>query len=144
MPPTTTTDLASVLGVTKSQRTDLGIIESIMDGLSVKALYRIANFVSPHDAKFRFQIVPKATLERRRKQHGQRLTVEEGAKVARLAKVWSSAMEVWRTEENARAFLFRPHVLLSSRKPIDVALGTDLGARLVEEILGRLKYGSAP
>jgi hypothetical protein len=33
--------------------------------------------------------------------------------------------------------------VLTGRRPIDVILGTELGARLVEQILGRLRYGSA-
>ena len=136
--------VASVLGISKSQRTTLGIIRAIMDGLPVTAVYRIASAVSPHDVNFRFKIVPKATLERRKKHSRARLTVEEGGRVERLVRVWSSAIDVWGAEENARAFLFRPHALLSGRKPIDMALATDLGARLVEDILGRLKYGSAP
>jgi putative toxin-antitoxin system antitoxin component (TIGR02293 family) len=135
--------VASALGL-KGARTTLGIIETIREGLPVKALYRIASFVSPDDATFRFQFVPKATIARREKQPGKRLTVDEGGKVARVARVWVSALGVWGTEDNARAFLFRPHALLAGGKPIDVAIGTDLGAQLVEDILGRLKYSSAP
>jgi putative toxin-antitoxin system antitoxin component (TIGR02293 family) len=141
--PTTPDTVASVLGITKGQRTTLDIIDEIVKGLPVKTLYRISNFVAPGDANFKFQIVSKATLARRKKQPGARLTSDESDRLARLAKVWTFAKEVWGDEENARAFLFRPHALLTDRRPIDVILGTDLGARLVEEILGRLQYGSA-
>jgi putative toxin-antitoxin system antitoxin component (TIGR02293 family) len=137
--------VANVLGVSKRQRrTGLGLVDTIMNGLPVKAVDRVASAVAPGDANFRFRIVPKATLERRKKSPRARLTIEEGDRVARVAKVWSAATDVWGSEEAARAFLFRPHMLLAGRKPIDVALGTDLGARLVEDILGRLKFGSAP
>ncbi len=34
-------------------------------------------------------------------------------------------------------------MMLEGRRPVDVVLATDMGARLVEDILGRLKYGSA-
>jgi putative toxin-antitoxin system antitoxin component (TIGR02293 family) len=88
--------------------------------------------------------VPKATLERRKKSPGSRLSADESARVARVAKVWSAALDVWKNDEAAREFLSSPHMLLGGRKPLDIAVGTDLGARLVEEILGRLQYGTAP
>ena len=59
-----------------------------------------------------------------------------------MAGLWAEATDVWGGEEEARAFLFRPHPLLEGRTPIDLVLGSDLGARLVEDILGRLRYGS--
>jgi putative toxin-antitoxin system antitoxin component (TIGR02293 family) len=57
--------------------------------------------------------------------------------------VWGLAVDVWGEDEAARAFFFRSHALLEGRRPVDVVIGSDLGARLVEEILGRLKHGTA-
>lgn len=137
--------VADVLGVSKGRgRSGLGLIDTIENGLPVRALDRLASAIAPGDTSFRFRIIPKATLERRKKSPRARLTSEEGDRVARVAKVWSAAKEVWGSEEAARAFLSRPHMLLGGRKPLDLALGTDLGARLVEDILGGLKYGTAP
>jgi len=34
-------------------------------------------------------------------------------------------------------------MLLNGRIPADLAIKTDEGARLVEDVLGRLKYGTA-
>ena len=61
----------------------------------------------------------------------------------RLARVSTMALDVWKTDVAARAFLFRPHPMLEGQRPVDVARATDLGAQLVEGILGRLKHGSA-
>ncbi|MBV9777902.1 MAG: DUF2384 domain-containing protein, partial [Acetobacteraceae bacterium] len=72
-----------------------------------------------------------------------RLSPEESARVARLAQVWALALEVWGGEEEARAFLFRPHPMLDERRPIDVVLANEFGRPLVEGILGALQYGSA-
>jgi putative toxin-antitoxin system antitoxin component (TIGR02293 family) len=144
MPPAAET-VARILGITTGQRnpTTMNMIDQIEKGLPVKALYRISSYVAPDDVNFKFQIVSRATLARRKKQPGARLTIDESDRLARLAKVWAFARDVWGNAESARAFLFRPHPILTDRRPIDVILGTDLGARLVEEILGRLKYGSA-
>ncbi len=137
-------NIADALGLKgKGQRSTLGMIEEIMKGLPVDALYRIAHWVAPGDANFKFQIVSKPTLARRKSRPDAHLTPDESDRLARLAQVWTFALEVWGDEESARAFLFRPHPLLNGRKPIDLSLATDLGARLVEEILGRLKYGTA-
>jgi putative toxin-antitoxin system antitoxin component (TIGR02293 family) len=119
------------------------VIARIERGLPVAALDRVARLVAPDDANLKYRIVSRATFARRKKRQGQRLTADESDRLARLAKVWAFAREVWGGDAEARAFLLRPHMMLEGRRPIDVALGTELGARLVEDILGRLKYGSA-
>jgi putative toxin-antitoxin system antitoxin component (TIGR02293 family) len=132
--------LAHALGLGRFKaRTTLEMIDEIQKGLPVKALYHLSGIIAPDDASFRYLIVPKATLARRT----SRLTAEESDRLARLASVWSLAEDVWGDAGAARAFLFRPHPLLGGRKPIDVLLGTDLGARLVEGVLGRLRSGTA-
>lgn len=61
----------------------------------------------------------------------------------RIGEVWRSAVEVWKSNESALEFMFRGHPLLRGRRPVDIALESDDGARSVKEILGRLLYGSA-
>lgn len=120
----------------------LEIIERIRRGLPIKALDRVSLVVAPGDVNFKYLVVPRATLARRKKQR-EKLSVDEGDRVVRLAKVWAFARDVWGSEEEARAFFFHPHMMLEGLRPVDVVLATDMGARLVEDILGRLKYGSA-
>lgn len=64
-------------------------------------------------------------------------------RLARFARVWTLAREVWGNDQDARAFLFNPHMMLEGRPPVDVALATETGTSLVEGLLGRLHYGSA-
>jgi putative toxin-antitoxin system antitoxin component (TIGR02293 family) len=120
----------------------LEIIGRIKEGLPVKALDRVCLVLAPDDLDFKYQLVSRATLARRKSRH-EKLSVDEGDRVVRLARVWAFARDVWGSEDEARSFFFRPHMLLEGRQPIDVVLATDLGARLVEDILGQLKYGSA-
>lgn len=136
-------EIAKVLGLGPAGRpaSALALIERIEGGLPVRALERVAHLVAPQDARFKFRVVPKATFERRKAAH--RLSGEESARLARLARVWSLAHEVWGSEEAARAFLFRPHPMIEDRRPIDVVLQNELGGELVLEILGGLKYGTA-
>ena len=120
----------------------LGLMGEVEKGLPLSALDRIVHAVAPEDASFAHRLVPRATLARRRSQASPRLTPEESARVARLASVWAFAMDVWGNEEDARRWLFQPHMMLEDRRPIDVVLASEFGRPMVEGILGRLKYST--
>lgn len=138
------TAVAKVLGVTRRDKplaSPFDLIARIERGLPLSALERVTASLAPGDAGFKYRVIPKASLARRR--HVKRLTAAEGERLARVAAVWAFACQVWGGEVEARSFLFRPHPMLQDRPPIDVALGSAIGARLVEDILGGLKYGSA-
>jgi len=138
------TNVADVLGLPAKEaaaRSPFGLIARIEDGLPIGALERVSRLLAPDDAHFKYRLVPKATYERRKATH--RLSSQEGARLARLARVWSLALDVWQSEAEARDFLFRPHPMLEDGRPIDVVIRSEIGAELVLDILGRLKYGSA-
>lgn len=137
-------DVADVLGLPAKEvasRSAFGLIARIEDGLPIDALQRVAQLLAPGDTQFKYRLVPKATLERRKS--ARRLSADEGARVARLARVWGLAVDVWQGADEARDFLFRPHPMIEDRRPIDVVIQTEFGAELVIDILGGLKYGSA-
>ena len=137
-------DVADVLGLPVREigaRSPFGLISRIEHGLPIGSLERVARLLAPQDAQFKYRLVPKATYERRKLAH--RLSSEEGTRLARLARVWSVATDVWGGEDEARDFLFRPHAMIEDRRPIDVVIQNEFGAEMVIDILGRLKYGSA-
>ncbi len=119
------------------------LIAMIEEGLPISALERLSESVAPADTQFKYRIVSRATLARRKKPGHARLLGDEGDRLVRLAGVWTFALEVWGGDALARAFFFRPHPLLEGRLPVDVVLSSELGAELVKDILGRLKYGTA-
>jgi putative toxin-antitoxin system antitoxin component (TIGR02293 family) len=121
----------------------LGLMGELEKGLPLSALDRTVHAVAPDDVSFAYRLVPRATLARRRTQASPRLTPEESARVARLASVWAFAKDVWGSEEAARRWLFRPHMMLDDRRQVDVVLASEFGRPLVENILGGLKYGTA-
>ncbi len=134
--------IEALLGVAAGRPASrLALAYSIEGGLPVAALDRLADSVAPDDPRFKFRLIPKATLERRRKSPSQRLTSEEGDRLARLAKVFSFALDIYRVPEKAREFLSRPHPMLDGKPPLDVALATGPGADLVINLLGRAAYG---
>jgi putative toxin-antitoxin system antitoxin component (TIGR02293 family) len=137
--------LAALLGVkSKGRAADtLDLAREVGKGLSVDALDRLCSLIAPGDSKLRHLIVPKATLARRHRTPHRRLSVDEGNRLTRLARVWALATDVWKSEAQAQRFLGEPHPLLGGRIPRELAAETDIGAREVENLLGGLKYGTA-
>jgi putative toxin-antitoxin system antitoxin component (TIGR02293 family) len=130
-----------LLGINpQPMNTRLGLAYSIQAGLPVSALDRLAQAVAPDDSRFKFRLIPKATLERRRRA-SERLTTDEGDRLARIAKVYAMALDIYRDSEKVRDFLHRPHMMLDNKAPLDVALATGPGADAVINLLGRAAYG---
>lgn len=135
-------DLAGMLGIEGGATRPMRLIERIREGLPVAALDRVSQQIAPGDRNFRHRIVSRSSLARR-KQDSDRLSAEEGARLARVANVWGFAVEVWKSADEARGFLYRPHLLLEDRRPLDVVIESELGAQLVRDILGGLLHGTA-
>ncbi len=131
-------DLLGVVSLAASTR--LALAYSVEAGLPVSALDHLAEAVAPNDTRFKFRLIPKATLERRRRSQ-KRLTIEEGDRLARIAKVFSIGLDIYRDPVRVREFLSRPHIMLDNKAPIDVALATGPGADAVINLLGRAAYG---
>ena len=137
-------EVADLMGFqAREAASPIGMIAKIEEGRPVDVLERLSKLISPSDASFiTLKIVSKATLARRKNSKTQRLTRNESDHLTRLAKVWSIARQTWGSDDEARSFLFRPHPLLKNQRPIEVALNTEFGGNLVEDIIGRLRYGS--
>jgi len=83
--------------------------------------------------------IARRTLTRRLSR-GARLTAAESDRTARLARVYANAIEMIGDESKAVEWLLTPNRALGGERPLD-QLDTDLGARTVEDILGRIAYG---
>jgi putative toxin-antitoxin system antitoxin component (TIGR02293 family) len=83
--------------------------------------------------------IPQRTLTRRLSQES-RLTAAESDRTVRLARVYAHAVEMIGDEEKAVEWLRTPNRALGGERPLD-QLDTDLGARAVEDVLGRIAYG---
>ena len=136
--------LAMLLGV-KPKRAEnfdeFDLADEVSKGLPVDAINRVCAKLAPDDTTFRYRIVPKATLARRQRAPRRLLSRDESDRIARVARIWELAMDVWKSEDAARRFLAEPHMLLRGRVPRDLAVESEFGARELEELLGRIKYG---
>jgi putative toxin-antitoxin system antitoxin component (TIGR02293 family) len=82
--------------------------------------------------------VNERTAQRRKEQGA--LTSEESDRLARVARVTRRAVEAFGDEAQALEWLRRPNRTLRGALPLDL-LGTDSGAELVTDELGRIEYG---
>jgi putative toxin-antitoxin system antitoxin component (TIGR02293 family) len=83
--------------------------------------------------------IPQRTLTRRLTEES-RLTAAESDRTVRMARVFATASEMIGDREKAVTWLGTPNRALGGDRPLDL-LDTDTGARMVEDILGRIAYG---
>jgi putative toxin-antitoxin system antitoxin component (TIGR02293 family) len=84
-------------------------------------------------------VAPRRTLARR-KAANEQLSVVETDRVLRLQRVLENADRTFGDPEKARRWLRKPNRAMDLSVPIEM-LETEHGARLVEEELGRIRYG---
>jgi putative toxin-antitoxin system antitoxin component (TIGR02293 family) len=82
--------------------------------------------------------MPTRTMARRRQ--ARKLDPDESDRLYRIARVAGQAVSVFGAEEKATTWLQRPNRALNGELPIRL-LDTDVGARQVEDILGRIEHG---
>ena len=83
--------------------------------------------------------IPQRTLTRRLSQSSL-LTPAESDRTVRIARVYAQAKEMIGDDKKAIEWLRTPNRALAGARPLD-QLDTDLGARSVEDVLGRIAYG---
>ena len=131
--------IAEILGLGETVTTMQELEFAISQGLSKLALENLSTrlYQDKRTARaFQFRVVPQATWKRRAKK----LSVEEGERTERLARVLAAAEYVWDDREQAREWMNKPHRELAAQTPIDAAR-TELGARRVEAVLEKLFFG---
>ena len=69
-----------------------------------------------------------------------RLAPQASERAERVARILAMAEKVFGNEDLALEFLTLPHARLHDKSPLQI-LGTDIGGREVEEILGAIAYG---
>jgi putative toxin-antitoxin system antitoxin component (TIGR02293 family) len=84
-------------------------------------------------------IAPRRTLERRL-EAGERLSIEESDRLARLIRILELAGSIFDDNAGAMAWLSAVDGSLDGRIPLDL-LRTEEGGRMVEDRLLRLKHG---
>jgi len=137
-------EIARVLGgrkvLGKEVRKSDDLARLIREGLPATSVTMLAQKLAIGNAVLLEKLgIPQRTMTRRLSQHG-RLTAAESDRAARLARVFANAVEMIGEEERAVQWLLTPNRALDGQRPLD-QLDTDVGAREVEDLLGRIAYG---
>jgi len=115
------------------------LIDSLKAGLVVQELEVLRSFLDlPMDRLAPMLGISKATLHRR-KASG-RLDPSESDRVVRFARLVGNAVEVLESGSNARQWLTSPQFGLGGAIPLEYA-ATEVGAREVADLLGRIEHG---
>ncbi|MCB1228080.1 MAG: DUF2384 domain-containing protein [Verrucomicrobiales bacterium] len=115
------------------------LIQSLKAGLPVRELDDLRrNLDLPMERLVPMLGISKATLHRR-KITG-RLDAAESDRVVRFARLLGWAASVMESLDNGRRWLTSPQVGLGGAIPLEYA-ETEVGAREVENLLGRIEYG---
>ena len=121
------------------EMTSAKLIQAIEKGLPVSELEALqASLEIPLEVLAQRLGISRATLHRR-KTSG-RLAPDESDRVVRFARLMGKAMGIFTTEADARLWLTSPQVGLGGAVPLEYAT-TEVGAREVENLLGRIEYG---
>lgn len=131
--------LAGGRALGSSVESDLDWVRAVQSGLPTNAVDAIATEIGFTMTEIEQLVIPRRTLAHRRANR-QPLTREESDRLARIARVGLWALETFGEREKTIAWLRRPNRALQGSRPIDL-LDTDDGARLVEQVIGRLAYG---
>ena len=115
------------------------LIKTLKAGLPFAELDDLrSNLDLPMDKLAPMLGISKATLHRRK--NAGRLDAAESDRVARFARLLGRAAAVMESLENGRHWLASPQVGLGGAVPLEYS-ETEIGAREVEDLLGRIEYG---
>ena len=115
------------------------LVRQIQKGLRFSELETLQNSIGmPFEQLAAKLSISRSTLQRR-KTNG-RLSPDESDKVMRFARLLEHATDVFGDVDKARAWLKFPQRGLGGAVPLDYA-ETEIGAREVDNLLGRIDYG---
>jgi len=115
------------------------LIRKIQKGLRFSELETLQNSIGmPFEQLAAKLCISRSTLQRRKA--AGRLSPDESDKVLRFARLLEHATDVFGDVDKGRAWLKHPQYGLGGAVPLDYA-ETEIGAREVDNLLGRIDYG---
>lgn len=131
-------EYASFLGLKPSDPIDL--VSRVTRGLAYSAFEKLQQATDLTAQQIAEALgIPSRTLHRR-KEEG-RLESDESDKLVRLSRLYGRTLELFEGDRvEARHWLASPRPALGGSSPLSMA-GTEVGAREVEALIGRLEHG---
>lgn len=130
--------LLALLGLPATQH--LALVRKIRDGLSFRHLERLGEVLDlPWAIVCPLVGLSPRTLERRRR--GGRLSPAESDRLLTTARLIGLAERLFEGDrQRTRTWLLAPQAAFAGATPLDLA-STEVGAREVEALIGRLEHG---
>ncbi len=93
----------------------------------------------PRQRLAQFAAIPPRTLARR--QRAGQLAPEESDRLLRFARIFESLLELFEgDQDHAKRWLLASSLALGGTSPLEF-MSTEVGAREVEQLIGRLEHG---
>ena len=129
---------AASIGVRVSDTQDL--IQRVERGFSYSAFENLLGLLHLTSTQLANLLqIPRRTLTRRKR--AGRFAPDESERMLRLSRVLDAAVELFEGDrESAVRWLQSPNRALNGETPLDMSR-TEIGAREVENLIGRLEYG---
>lgn len=126
--------------VAESPGAPAGLVGMIQEGLPYRELVELRECLSvPVERLVPWLGISKATLHRH-KTASDRLSPAVSDRVVRYARLLGHAARVFEDLDSAKRWLGAPQVGLGGAIPLDYAK-SEIGAREVENLLGRIEFG---
>jgi putative toxin-antitoxin system antitoxin component (TIGR02293 family) len=120
-------------------RSDLDLAAAIERGLPTRAVEEVLRSGLFEPGELYQLVIARRTLAHR-KEKRQPLSPEQSDRLARVVRVAERAEEALGDHEKAARWLRKPNRSILGKRPIDL-LGSDIGTRMVERVLGRIEHG---
>ncbi len=117
----------------------LDLVSATREGLPAGVAERVVEYGFLEPEELYTFVIPRRTFARRQDEN-EPLTPAESDRLVRIIRVIVRAIEVLGTPEKAKSWLRSSNKALHGHQPLSL-LATDLGARMVEQVLGRIEYG---
>jgi len=116
------------------------LLKRLDEGLSYAAFERLKRRLKVSSGELAdAALITHRTLARRKK--AGRMQPDESDRLVRLARVFSRAIELYEGDsEGAQGWTMRPNRAFGGVSPFEMAK-TDVGAREVENLIGRIEHG---
>lgn len=115
------------------------MIRSVKDGLPISNFKKLQDSLALPDKDLAKYIrIPKSTLALRKKRG--KFSFEESERLLRLQRLFDKALDVFKDADLAKKWLKEEAYGLGDIPPLEYA-ATEIGAREVEDLLGRIEHG---
>jgi putative toxin-antitoxin system antitoxin component (TIGR02293 family) len=125
--------------LSRNIHSDLELADAVRSGISYRAVEYVIE-TGMLSASEVYDLVGSRRSLTRKKREDRALSAVESDRLTRVARVIGRAEEALGDRDSAYRWLRKPNRALGGRRPLDL-LASDVGARAVEQTLGRIEHG---